>query len=283
MKPIDRLFERTDSHYRDIPESLATAYGGDLGLAPSLVYANFVSSVDGIVALRQRGDSGAVISQDNEADRFVMGLLRAAADVVLIGATTFRKARGHLWHADAACPVYADCFAKLRTKLGLPRHPRLVILTDSGELGAEPGLEDALVITTSAGGEHLRGRLPRSAKLAVLDGHRLSMNQVLDCIRSDGHRAILVEGGPTVVSELAGQGLLDELFLTTSPTLFGREAGDGRKTLVDHELSMDLELLSLRRHGSHLFSRYAVKQPLQQVRLPMSYPVLVEDTAVAQA
>ncbi|HYU63230.1 MAG TPA: dihydrofolate reductase family protein, partial [Verrucomicrobiae bacterium] len=55
------------------------------------VYANFVSSIDGIVALEAgTAPSGGIISGRNEADRFVMGLLRAFADAVLVGAGTVR-------------------------------------------------------------------------------------------------------------------------------------------------------------------------------------------------
>ena len=50
----------------------------------------------------------------------------------------------------------------------------------------------------------------------------------------------------------------DEIFLTLSPRLFGRWHGDARKALAEgRDLGgMPLELLSLRRHGSHLFLRY---------------------------
>jgi riboflavin biosynthesis pyrimidine reductase len=82
-------------------------------------------------------------------------------------------------------------------------------------------------------------------------------------MREAGYARILTEGGPSIVGELAAEGLLDELFLTTSPTLFGRFPDDGRKALTDGaDLGgVPLELLSLRRHGSHVFSRYQVLRP----------------------
>jgi hypothetical protein len=54
---------------------------------------------------------------------------------------------------------------------------------------------------------------------------------------------------------------VDELFLTTSPLLAGDAGPDSRLHLVE---SADLlpplgaKLTSLRRHGDHLFSRYAL-------------------------
>src|SRR6266545_7108795 len=101
MLPLDAerlelLFERGDGAPSfALPPSLLARYGGGFGLGTPLLYANFVASVDGVVALRGRGDeSGHVVSGDSEPDRFVMGLLRACADAVLLGAGTFRHAAG---------------------------------------------------------------------------------------------------------------------------------------------------------------------------------------------
>src|SRR6266436_3918780 len=44
---------------------------------------------------------------------------------------------------------------------------------------------------------------------------------------------VLTEGGPSLFSELVRQQLLDQLFITSAPALFGRYAGDERKSLAD--------------------------------------------------
>jgi riboflavin biosynthesis pyrimidine reductase len=69
---------------------------------------------------------------------------------------------------------------------------------------------------------------------------------------------ILTEGGPTLIGQFLAEDLVDELFLTISPRLFGRRTGDLRKGLVEGvDLGgKPLELASVRRHGSHLFLRY---------------------------
>jgi hypothetical protein len=54
-----------------------------LGFPELRLYAGFVPSIDGIVALEQRESSGTVISGGSHADRFVMGLLRACAEAVV--------------------------------------------------------------------------------------------------------------------------------------------------------------------------------------------------------
>ncbi len=260
MKPLELLFEREGLHAPGLPPGLAIRYGGDFGIARPRVYANFVSSVDGVVALRDGGESGRVVSGGSEADRFVMGLLRAFADAVVIGAGTFRHASGDLWNADHAYPEAADLFAELRDDLGLPLQPRLVVVTASGEMDlGQPALAGALIVTTRAGDARLRGAVPVGARVAVLDPVRPAT--LMGLLHAEGLRAVLTEGGPSLVGELLRDGVVDELFLTLSPRLFGRTASDGRKSLVEGVdlAGRETELLSVRRDGSHLFLRYALR------------------------
>src|SRR5450755_4454797 len=54
------------------------------------IYTNFVQSLDGIVSLLGKYASGAEISQ-SRADRWLMDLLRAHADAVIMGMNTLRE------------------------------------------------------------------------------------------------------------------------------------------------------------------------------------------------
>lgn len=261
MKPIERLFERQGLPSCKLPAALAAIYGGDFGLARPGCYANFASSLDGVVALSGVGESGQLISGDDEPDRFIMGLLRASADAVLIGAGTFRKADGDLWHPETIYSAAEKPFAELRQQLGLRPHPLLVVVSASGFLDtAQPALSDSLIITTPKGETHLLGTLPKGAKLAVFDAPRIGGRSMMDFLRAQGLQVVLAEGGPSLVGQLLEEGLIDELFLTTSPRLFGRWTGDGRKSLVE---GVDLggrsmTLSSVRRHESHLYLRYSL-------------------------
>jgi len=260
---LELMFEQAGVARFGIPVGLAALYGGDLGFAAPRLYANFVSSVDGVVALREGGNSGSIISGRSEADRFVMGLLRACASAVLIGAGTFRATPGHLWNAEQVHPAGAALFGQLRRQLGLEARPLLVVVSASGEVDtSHPALrEAALIVTTAAGEARLRGKLPPATRLIALGS--VSLPAVIEAVRAEGHQLILTEGGPTLAGRLIAEGLLDELFLTVAPSLFGRSAGDGRKELLE---GVDLarsprskpELLSARRHGSMLFLRYAL-------------------------
>jgi riboflavin biosynthesis pyrimidine reductase len=264
LTPLELLYEKPGLPAFGLPAALAAAYGGDLGIEAPRVYANFVTSLDGIVALGGEVESGSIISGHSEADRFVMGLLRACADAVVVGAGTFRKTPGHLWTAERVAPAMAPAFAELRSKLGLSTRPLFVLLTASGEVDVtHPALAgDALVVTTASGRTRLAGKLAPTVRVAAFEGTRLALAPVLAMLRAQGLRRILSEGGPTLIGDLIAEGALDELFLTRSPLLLGRKDGDGRKTLVEGvDLARkrpSLELLSLRRHDSFLFLRYSL-------------------------
>jgi riboflavin biosynthesis pyrimidine reductase len=248
---MDLLYQRPELPAPALPPELTRLYGGDLGLARQCVYANFVASVDGVVALPVREESGGIISKSNDADQFVMGLLRACAGTVLIGAGTFRKGEGQIWDAQSIYPAQAAAFAALRRQSKLSGRPRFAVLSASGDLDlTQPALQGDAVIFTTAGG---------AARLAGFPKVVVSTN--LAEILASLPQPVLCEGGPTLIAQLIAEGLLNELFLTRSPFLFGRQKGDGRKALVEGELlnAAPLELLSVRQDASYLFLRYALK------------------------
>src|SRR5213082_4305101 len=265
---LELLHEEKAPRAFPLPAGLRAAYGGDLGFERPRVFANFVSSVDGVVALEEREESGGIISGRDEGDRFVMGLLRACAAGVLVGAGTFRKAGPHLWYPERIFPEAKSAWAELRRGLGLRDHPRLVLLSASGEVDpAHPALRDGPLVLTSPRGEpRLRGRLPAGARLVTVEEDPISFSRVLAIARDAGLELLLTEGGPTLAGRLAGECLLDELFLTISPLLLGRYGGDNRKSLVD---GVDLRaagagklaLSSARRRGSFLYLRYSISRP----------------------
>jgi riboflavin biosynthesis pyrimidine reductase len=195
-----------------------------------------------------------------------MGLLRALADAVLIGAGTLRAAPDSLWTPGYIFPDAAAEFAELRRGLGKDADPRLVVLTASGRLEPHhPALEaGALVVTTRAGAAALRRRLPGSSSIVASgDGSNVDLAEMVAALRGEGHDTLLTEGGPTVIGGLLEAGLLDELFLTLSPILAGRSAASGRPGLVDGfdllpSRTTSAVLWSARQHGSHLFLRYGI-------------------------
>src|SRR5687768_15654618 len=99
------------------------------------VIGNFVTTLDGVVSLSIPGRSGGgEISGFNPHDRMVMGLLRAAADVVVVGAGTLRASSpDHVWTAEYIYPPLAEAYCALRRALGKPEPPLNVVVTGSGD------------------------------------------------------------------------------------------------------------------------------------------------------
>jgi riboflavin biosynthesis pyrimidine reductase len=253
-----------------------------LGFPPSLIYSNFVSSLDGVVTLGSKPSAGSIISGKYAADRFLMGLLRACADAVMIGAGTLRATPGHLWTPAHVYPALATEFTALRSSLGRSPEPVLVLLTAGGELDfSHPALvKGAMVVTTAAGANKMAGRLPPKCELIEMGkGSRLDLGKAVAELRGRGLQVLLSEGGPHLMGQLIEGGLLDEAFLTVSPVLAGRgnagppanaprpdppPARGGREDRFGMVEGVELlpdagawgRLLSARRHGDYLFLRY---------------------------
>jgi riboflavin biosynthesis pyrimidine reductase len=262
---MELLFERDDLPKHPLPATLAKRYAGELGFPARHTYANFVASLDGVVSLPGNAESGQLVSGSNDDDRFVMALLRAFADAVVIGAETFRRAAGAFWHSRDACPELADEFAELRRMQGKRPEPLLVVVSATAQLDlGQPALQGAWIATTDKAARELRAG---PANVVAFEPDRVPLPALLERLRAEGFERLLTEGGPMLFGELVNEGLVDELFLTSSPRLFGRAEGDGKKSLVDSVDLRDqaLELRSLRRAASHLFSRYSIVLKERQV------------------
>ena len=266
LKPLDRLFEAPELPTVTLPPQLAELYGGNLGISDGSVYANFVSSIDGIVALEGgAAPSGGIISGRNEADRFVMGLLRAFADAVLVGAGTVRAEGGRaLWTPEYIFPPAAEAFAALRRALKRDKTPRLVIVTARGDLNPnERCLEvGALVLTSTGSADRVRKALPKATEVrAISNTDQIPVDDIFNALQAEGYRTILTEGGPQLFGQLVESDRVDELFLTVSPVLEGQS---GRSFGLIHGVDFGRtpkpsRLLSVRRADSYLFLRYALK------------------------
>jgi riboflavin biosynthesis pyrimidine reductase len=262
---IDLLWEDGALPDDALPGSLRRLYGGPLGVGVPRLFTNFVETLDGVVAIPELEKSNALVADDSAADKFLMGLLRALADVVLIGSGTLLASPKGTWRAERVFPPAAAAFAELRSRLGSREQPLVAVVTAGGSLDpAHPVLEQgALVLTTEQAAPELRALVPVAAEVvAVGGGDWVDARAAVDCLRRRGHQRILSEGGPTLFASLVAAGAVDELFLTVSPLLAGRAAGPRLSLVEGAELLPGVEvrgeLLSIRRHESHLFLRYAL-------------------------
>jgi riboflavin biosynthesis pyrimidine reductase len=235
VQPLELLHEPPGLAAFALPSELAALYPGTFGLLDDCVYANFVETVDGVVALPGVPRSNRLISDESEADLFVMALLRAVSDVIVVGSKTLLASPKNRWTAEAAFPACKDAFAELRAALGLAEHPDVIVLTRGRDLEIAPAIRDRVAVRPDAA-------------------------EALSELRERGRRRILCEGGPTLFGRLVAGGLVDELFLTVSPVVAGGGLSlvEGAPLLPDLRVAMSLA--GVRRHGDHLFLRYAFER-----------------------
>jgi riboflavin biosynthesis pyrimidine reductase len=264
IEPFTVLAEDDDLPAWDVPAEIERVYGR-LGLADECFVANFVESLDGVVAIPGLPRSHAVVSDDSEADRFVLALLRACADVVLVGTGTLAASPKGTWRVDKAYPEAAEAFAELRAARGLPEQPLVAIATSGiSFVPSHPVLEaGAIVLTTEAAAPGIAEAVPDATEVvAVSGGASVDLRAAVTALRERGHGVIVSEAGPTLFGQLVAAELVDELFLTVSPLLAGHALA-ARLNLVEGvellpERRVAGRLRSVRTNASHLFLRYAL-------------------------
>ena len=281
MALVQTLIDRDQIHLEPaLPPRLRELYDGNLhyGSAPAerpFVLANFVSTLDGVVSFEVSGQAGGSnISGSDPADHFIMGLLRASADAIIVGARTVQAVTSEsLWIPENIYPDAKDLYSDYRLNvLHKPEYPLLVVVTASGRLEMERAIfrtpsVPTVVVTTSAGMGVLANagatQLP-SVQIHMLDAKAgvISPSEILRLLQSRlGVRRLLHEGGPTLFGQFLAAEAVDELFLTLSPKIAGRSAEAFRPGLVQGvEFNPDatprFQLLSVKQRAEYLYLRY---------------------------
>jgi riboflavin biosynthesis pyrimidine reductase len=236
---------------------LAGLYGneadsGSVGHQPrGWLRANMVTSTDGAAWLS--GRSGGL---SGPGDRMVFTVLRSLADVILVGAGTASAERYRPAQAD-------ELWAELRPA-GAPV-PAIAVVTASLSLdpdglllaGAAAGAQTIVITTASAPAER-KAAVARHAQVIEAGEQRVDVIAAIAELHWLGYAGILTEGGPALLGQLAGAGLIDELCLTTSPVLAAGSAGrivSSPATATDG-MTCRLSLRHVLADESFLFSRY---------------------------
>ena len=238
---------------------LAARYG-DPAQAPEgghWLRANMVMSLDGAATLA--GRSGGL---SGEADQQVFALLRALADVVMVGAGTARvegygpvrpRTEGVRWAWLRAGRTPSPPIAVVTRRLDLDLESRL--------LAASPAHARTIVITTEAAPPGRRAAVAAMAELIVAGRQSVDVRAAVGALAERGYRHILTEGGPYLLSQIIGAGLLDELCLTVSPLLAGPGAsrivaGAGPPPATAGATARQLRLAHVLADDGHLLCRY---------------------------
>jgi riboflavin biosynthesis pyrimidine reductase len=273
FSPFETLYDTGEGRRMPLPDALEGIYGSLRFSVPRgrpYVIGNLVTSLDGVVSLGIPGRAGGKeISGSNTHDRALMGLLRAVADAVIVGAGTIREGKGHALTAANVCPPLTGAYTALRAGLGKVGEPLSVIVTASGDL--DPSMQifkdgQALVVTTHEGAVRLRKQgLPAEVEVVEAEsqeGRSIPAGAILHAVAQvRACEIILVEGGPHLLGDFFAESVIDEQFLTLSPQVVGRDSSGMRLGLVEgRTFAPDSPLWGrlsvVKRGGSHLFLRY---------------------------
>ncbi|HWR37287.1 MAG TPA: dihydrofolate reductase family protein [Clostridia bacterium] len=250
------------------------------------IYANFVQSLDGIVSLLGSSASGADISHSEE-DRWLMDMLRAHADGVLLGLGTLLQetALGRPRKRGPVFRIMEEPLQQLRAKLHRGRERNIFVtafakfqLDDFAVFDAER--VDPIILTTAEGADRLAPQLASKpgVKIIVAGGQgRVDLPLAMQKLRHDLNiRYLLCEGGPILYGNMIRADLIDEKFLTVSPVEVGQQVPPDqprlegqtaqiRPTILDGPGFRSDELrwwtwVSCRKVGDHQFNRYRLKR-----------------------
>jgi riboflavin biosynthesis pyrimidine reductase len=217
--------------------------------------ANMVSSADGAAILE-----GVTAGLSSRGDRHLFSLLRALADVIVVGAATAR--------AEKYGPARErDFWPGLRQ--GRPPTPPVAVVSARLDLdpasrliAAAPPHARTIIVTTAQAPPDRRAELAGRADVIVAGEATVDLNAAVSALADRGYRRMLTEGGPRLLAQFIAAGLLDELCLTIGPLL----AGPGAARIVSGSLPAapprPLELAHVLEDSGFLLCRYTRKDHL---------------------
>lgn len=201
-------------------------------------YTNFVQTVDGKTAVAEEGYWPIGSKQDYE----VLTELRTYADCLIHGGNLARQ-----FGEQTIKSISKRLFQQIRRVMGKSANLPYYVITKHPQSLAHLRGE-----AKQSPGSHLGG------EATVFSGDLLALVEEL---KEQKYEHVLVEGGPTLLGSFLKEGLIDEIFLTIAPRLFGSKP-NSTKTLIEGVLlppnKIKLKLSSVKKIKDELFLRYKV-------------------------
>jgi len=222
-------------------------------------YINVAVTADGKLAPATR----RFVPFGSKRDRELLLELRSRADAVMAGARTVDLLPINLGPGPAK-------YRRQRLKNGLSEYNMRVVVSGSGTLN--PGADifrhrfSPIIVLASglATKENLRSLRNAADEVKIFGDEELDFRAALSWLRKEwGVKRLLCEGGGEVNAGLLNAGLVDEVYLTLCPLIFG---GRDAPTMADgpgvEEVSeaLKLSLSSFDRQGDELFLVYRVRK-----------------------
>ncbi|MEM7029899.1 MAG: dihydrofolate reductase family protein [Chloroflexota bacterium] len=267
------LFNDDVQSESSLPAPFQEIYPGDWHMPTfddrPYVYSNFATSRDGRISYQIPGFSGGGdITHYSAHDIWLMGLLRVRADAVMNGDVTVNQFPDSIYSAEDVYPDDAEAFTALRKAEGykMPR-PIFIILSFDGKVNFDSACfqqtgDQIVLATTTKGVSNTKGVQCKSS-LDILDlgDEAVDLKKLNQILFSDYKiRKLLCEGGAKVMAGMLEAQLIDEEFVTLSPTFVGRDNEHFRPSYTEGvawkpDTAPYSKPLSLHRSGDLLYLR----------------------------
>jgi ribose 5-phosphate isomerase A len=203
-------------------------------LGGTMMVSNFVSSLDGRIAVRADDNSDTIPdSIANPRDWRLLQELAAQSDVLITSARYYRQWAMNQQQGSVAIGLDDD-FADIRAwraQQGMKPQPDVMIISQSLDIPLEPLLQ---LLAQQRRVTVLCGCQSSTAQQGVLLQHGISVvccaslqvtgKDVRDYVRQQCYSIACMLAGPKVHSTLLDDGVLDYLFLTLRHSLIGQDA-----------------------------------------------------------
>lgn len=206
------------------------------------VYANFVASLDGRIAVPGPTGSGMVVPKQvaNSRDWRLFQELAVQADVVISSGRYLRDyASGHAQEILRVYddPQFAD-LAQWRVQQGLSPQPDIAVISASldfpiPEALLAGGRRVVIFTTEQADRQRVRDLEARAGQVVVAGDSAVTGDRLVQAMAGLGYRTVYSASGPKVLHLLLAAGVLDRLYLTLAHRLLG---GDLFSSIVEGPL-----------------------------------------------
>jgi riboflavin biosynthesis pyrimidine reductase len=193
------------------------------------VYANFVTSLDGRIAISREDDRQMIIPKNvaNERDWRLFQELAAQADLIISSGRYLRdwaagKAQEILQVDD---PRFAD-LRRWREQHGLPPHPDIAILSQSltfplPEVLTAEGRRFIVFTGRAPDPRRVKEIEAKAGKVLVVGEQSVDGQLMFEQMRNLGYQSVYSAAGPKVLHTLLAADVLDRLYITLTNRLLG--------------------------------------------------------------
>ncbi|MBI2011354.1 RibD family protein [Candidatus Daviesbacteria bacterium] len=220
-------------------------------------YTNFVETLDGKVqVLNKDKEKYWPIGTDVDLEAFRQ--LRANADLLIHGKLS-------AFHFRTVDSLSKDHLRNMRKKLNKNEFlPYMIISNHSDERLIEylENTHGIVPILATSQKSKVPEKLTKIVEIVRIGKEDIDLKKLSEFIFKNGYKNVLVEGGPNLVGSFLKIGLIDEVFLTLAPKIFGNLKGETltmvEGVLLPPDKIKKLHLLSIKKVRDEVFLRYRI-------------------------